>query len=114
MAIDRPRGREPADKDIAGQPVPHAGPDAGAGGVALDSAAETGEIRRNGQPPEKPTVGIGPYRLAMRRLRRNKVALIFLGVFILIVILCVLSCITQIAVEGELESILGGDECTRE
>jgi peptide/nickel transport system permease protein len=37
------------------------------------------------------TVGVGPYRLAMRRLRRNKVALFFLGVFILVVVLCLLA-----------------------
>jgi peptide/nickel transport system permease protein len=35
--------------------------------------------------------GIGPYRLAWRRLRRNKVSLFFGGVFILIVILCLLA-----------------------
>jgi peptide/nickel transport system permease protein len=40
---------------------------------------------------ERHTVGIGPYRLALRRLRRNKVALFFLGLFILIVILCLLA-----------------------
>jgi peptide/nickel transport system permease protein len=39
----------------------------------------------------KPTVGIGPYRLALRRLRRNKVAIGFLGVFVLIVVLCLLA-----------------------
>src|SRR5579875_2412424 len=35
--------------------------------------------------------GIGPYRLAWRRLRRNRVALFFGGVFLLIVILCLLA-----------------------
>jgi peptide/nickel transport system permease protein len=35
--------------------------------------------------------GIGPYKLAWRRLRRNKVALFFAGVFFLIVILCLLA-----------------------
>ncbi len=35
--------------------------------------------------------GISPYRLALRRLRRNKVALFFGGVFIVIVILCLLA-----------------------
>jgi peptide/nickel transport system permease protein len=35
--------------------------------------------------------GIGPYRLAWRRLRRNKVSLFFGGVFILIVVLCLLA-----------------------
>jgi peptide/nickel transport system permease protein len=35
--------------------------------------------------------GIGPYRLALRRLRRNKVALAFGAMFLIIVILCVLA-----------------------
>ena len=38
-----------------------------------------------------PAVGIGPYRLAMRRLRRNKVALVFAGLFVLLVLVCVLA-----------------------
>jgi peptide/nickel transport system permease protein len=39
----------------------------------------------------KPTVGIGPYKLALRRLRRNKVALAFLGLFVLLVLVCLLA-----------------------
>ncbi len=35
--------------------------------------------------------GIGPWRLAGRRLRRNKVALFFGGMFVLIVVLCLLA-----------------------
>src|ERR1700759_632182 len=35
--------------------------------------------------------GIGPWKLAMRRLRRNKVALFFGGLFLLIVVLCLLA-----------------------
>jgi peptide/nickel transport system permease protein len=35
--------------------------------------------------------GVGPYRLAWRRLRRNKTALFFGGVFILILTLCLLA-----------------------
>ncbi len=47
-------------------------------------------------PPETdatgaPTVGVGPYRLALRRLRRNKTALAFGGLFVLIVVLCLLA-----------------------
>ncbi len=42
-------------------------------------------------PEEAPTVGVGPYKLAWRRLRRNKLALVFLGLFILVVIVCVLA-----------------------
>ncbi|HEV3227859.1 MAG TPA: ABC transporter permease [Solirubrobacteraceae bacterium] len=36
-------------------------------------------------------VGIGPYRLALRRLRRNRVALAFGGLFLLVVVLCLLA-----------------------
>lgn len=35
--------------------------------------------------------GVGPYKLAWRRLRRNRVALAFAGLFVLIVVLCVLA-----------------------
>src|SRR5947209_17159744 len=35
--------------------------------------------------------GIGPWRLAWKRLRRNKVALFFGGLFLLIVVLCLLA-----------------------
>src|ERR1700733_432971 len=35
--------------------------------------------------------GIGPWRLAWRRLRRNRVALFFGGVFLLVVVLCLLA-----------------------
>jgi peptide/nickel transport system permease protein len=37
------------------------------------------------------TPAIGPWKLALRRLRRNRVALAFLGVFVLIVVVCVLA-----------------------
>jgi peptide/nickel transport system permease protein len=40
---------------------------------------------------EKAPPGIGPYRLAARRLRRNKVALAFGALFLLIVIICLLA-----------------------
>lgn len=49
----------------------------------LPPAEETTE---EGLPP-----GIGPYRLAWRRLRRNKVSLFFGGMFFVIVILCLLA-----------------------
>src|ERR1700674_5584454 len=35
--------------------------------------------------------GIGPYKLAWRRLRRNRVALAFGGMFLLIVVMCLLA-----------------------
>src|SRR3954468_24707169 len=41
--------------------------------------------------PGQPHPGIGPYKLAAIRLRRNKVALFFGGLFLLIVVLCLLA-----------------------
>src|ERR1700750_348610 len=46
--------------------------------------------RREGAGEDLPP-GIGPYALAWRRLRRNKVALAFGGLFLVIVILCLLA-----------------------
>jgi peptide/nickel transport system permease protein len=40
---------------------------------------------------EKVPPGLGPWRLAGRRLRRNKVSLFFGGLFLLIVVLCLLA-----------------------
>jgi peptide/nickel transport system permease protein len=40
---------------------------------------------------EEVTPGIGPWRLAGKRLRRNKVALFFGGLFLLVVLLCLLA-----------------------
>jgi peptide/nickel transport system permease protein len=40
---------------------------------------------------EAPPSGIGPYRLALRRLRRNRIALAFGALLLLIVILCLLA-----------------------
>ncbi len=47
-------------------------------------------VRVAGDGAELPA-GIGPWRLAGRRLRRNKVALFFGGLFLLIVVLCLLA-----------------------
>jgi peptide/nickel transport system permease protein len=44
-----------------------------------------------GSDEEQLPPGIGPWKLAWRRLRRNKVALFFGGLFVLIVILCLLA-----------------------
>ncbi len=57
--------------------------DAGAFGTEIPALA--GAERRDVPP------GIGPYQLAWRRLRRNKVALAFGVLFILIVVLCLLA-----------------------
>src|SRR5947209_8151475 len=40
---------------------------------------------------EQAAPGIGPYRLALRRLRRNRVALAFGAMFLVILILCLLA-----------------------
>ncbi len=40
---------------------------------------------------DAPRAGIGPYKLAAKRLRRNKVALAFGGLFLIIVLLCLLA-----------------------
>ena len=38
--------------------------------------------------PDRPPAGIGPYRLALRRLSRNRTALAFGALFVVIVLLC--------------------------
>jgi peptide/nickel transport system permease protein len=40
------------------------------------------------EDPRDRVAGLGPWRLALRRLRRNKLALAFAGLFILIVLIC--------------------------
>jgi peptide/nickel transport system permease protein len=49
--------------------------------------------RTAAEPPaeEAPRAGVGPYRLAAVRLRRNKVALFFGALFLVIVVLCLLA-----------------------
>ena len=56
--------------------------------TGTEFSAEVPEELRGGEelPP-----GLSPYRLAARRLRRNKVALVFGGLFLLIVVLCLLA-----------------------
>ena len=53
---------------------------------ALPELHEWSESADEELPP-----GVGPYELAWRRLRRNKVALAFGGLFVLIVVLCLLA-----------------------
>jgi peptide/nickel transport system permease protein len=50
--------------------------------AALEPGFALGEGAIEGQ------AGVGPYQLALRRLRRNKTALAFGGVFVLIVLMC--------------------------
>jgi peptide/nickel transport system permease protein len=64
--------------------------------LGRDSAPPAGASGiRSGPPsavPEAPAaVATGPHRLALRRLRRNKVALAFAGLFALIVLACLLA-----------------------
>ncbi len=59
------------------------------GAVGTEFSTEMPEaLRAEGEelPP-----GIGPYKLAWRRLRRNKVALAFGGLFFVLVLMCVLA-----------------------
>jgi peptide/nickel transport system permease protein len=57
-------------------------------GPGISSGAGVG-ARAPDQPYEaRPSTGIGPYRLGLRRLRRNKAALAFGALFLLIVVLC--------------------------
>src|SRR5437588_12835623 len=56
------------------------------GGVLIERGGAPGQFES-----ERGTPAIGPYRVALRRLRRNKTALFFLGVFILIVAACLLA-----------------------
>jgi peptide/nickel transport system permease protein len=66
--------------------------------VTADPSARTGTEFSSPDPGlapgvggEKAVAGMGPYRLALRRLRRNKVALAFGGLFLLIVVVCLLA-----------------------
>src|SRR5581483_5904858 len=58
-----------------------------ASGTEFSGELPTASAKDGGELPP----GIGPWRLAWRRLRRNKVALFFGGLFLLIVILCLLA-----------------------
>src|SRR5436305_13340109 len=43
------------------------------------------------EPIDERTIGVGPYRLALRRLRRNRMALAFGALFLVLVGMCVLA-----------------------
>jgi peptide/nickel transport system permease protein len=58
--------------------------------VATTEAIGT-EFSSGAAPEENAPAGIGPYALAWRRLRRNRTALAFGGLFALVVILCLLA-----------------------
>ena len=58
--------------------------------ATVDSTIRAGAPAARGAdagPPAQPA-GVGPYRLGLRRLRRNKAALAFGALFLLIVVLC--------------------------
>lgn len=52
---------------------------------SLDAAAATAAEESG------PIEGVGPWRLALRRLRRNHIALAFLGLFVVVVVACLLA-----------------------
>jgi peptide/nickel transport system permease protein len=76
-----------------------AGSESPADAKASDGGEGTGVAVGPEQPTPAPdgevaaarTVGVGPYRLALRRLRRNKVAVGFLGLFVVLVVVCLLA-----------------------
>jgi peptide/nickel transport system permease protein len=55
--------------------------------VVLEGPAPAGEAAAE----RDETPAIGPWKLALRRMRRNKVALAFLGLFVLIILVCLLA-----------------------
>lgn len=66
----------------------------GSGPEDRDSTSENAAAHVDGAGAELPgpaTVGVGPYRLALRRLLRNKVALAFAVLFALLVLACLLA-----------------------
>ena len=69
------------------EPQPDRQDDPDADEFTLDTAAELAEPRRT----RRRSQGRSPWYLAWRRLRRNYVALLSLGVFILIVVACALA-----------------------
>jgi peptide/nickel transport system permease protein len=56
-------------------------------GAGTGLSARAGVVRP-GDDAEARTAGLGPYQLGLRRLRRNKAALAFGALFLLIVVLC--------------------------
>lgn len=72
-------------------------PAAGSAGTAfhglgpLETGAELAADTAGDGPSTGPSRGVGPLQLAMRRLSRNFVALFFLGVFLVVVVLCLLA-----------------------
>jgi peptide/nickel transport system permease protein len=57
-------------------------------GPGVSSGAGVGARSPEQQHEQEQSAGLGPYRLGLRRLRRNKAALVFGALFLLIVVLC--------------------------
>ncbi len=95
MALDVPRFRRNGRGSSTEDPPTQTTEDPSfalpeAGGMVARPEPLVGPPR--GPEPEAPeTVGVGPYKVAWRRLRRNKLAMIFLGLFFLVVIVCLLA-----------------------
>ena len=68
-----------SDPSISASAGPGISSGAGVGARASEQSHEQGQ-----------SAGLGPYRLGLRRLRRNKAALAFGALFLLIVVLCLL------------------------
>src|ERR1700742_1614270 len=79
---------------MALEPVPQSGdsyvaslsPDDGGGGILVAEAPQKDPWSEGQHAP-----AIGPWRLAGRRLRRNKLSLVFLALFVLLVVVCLLA-----------------------
>ncbi len=82
MALDPPRSRR-SEAD------PAAGPAAGV--RETDDEVIRGDLVTDPWAEGSHTPAIGPWRLAGRRLRRNKVALVFAGLFVVLVAACLLA-----------------------
>jgi peptide/nickel transport system permease protein len=63
----------------------------GAAGLGEGAGVVTGELGGDAWSEGRHAPAIGPWKLAFRRLRRNKVALAFLALFIVIVAMCLLA-----------------------
>src|ERR1700761_1964345 len=74
-------GDSDADADVAVET-----PTEGLGGILVAEMSEKDPWAEGQHAP-----AIGPWKLAGRRLRRNKIALAFLGLFIVLVVLCLLA-----------------------
>jgi peptide/nickel transport system permease protein len=68
----------------------------------LDLGGVDDLVARSRKEGDGPIAGVPPWKLALRRLRRNRVAMAFGGMFIVIVVLCLLAPVyaEQVVVDG--------------